>query len=191
MNSMFLNVKGKNVEEKKKIAKKAFELIEEGDFIFLDISTINIELIKLIVEANLNVTVATNMIDVMLGFTASLDTNLIFVGGKLNRGRDGFIGSYTNKQIGEFSFDKAFMGVVGVDIKRNKVYTYTTDDALTKKVIMENSEKCYMLMESTKFAREGNYRYSSIDEFEGIILDEEPSEEVQKHLSDKKVTVLY
>ena len=165
--------KGKNVEEKKKIAKKAFELIEEGDFIFLDISTINIELIKF--------TVATNMIDVMLGFTASLDTNLIFVGGKLNRGRDGFIGSYTNKQIGEFSFDKAFMGVVGVDIKRNKVYTYTTDDALTKKVIMENSEKCYMLMESTKFAREGNYRYSSIDEFE----------EVQKHLSDKKVTVLY
>lgn len=183
--------KGKNVEEKKKIAKKAFELIEEGDFIFLDISTINIELIKLIVEANLNVTVATNMIDVMLGFTASLDTNLIFVGGKLNRGRDGFIGSYTNKQIGEFSFDKAFMGVVGVDIKRNKVYTYTTDDALTKKVIMENSEKCYMLMESTKFTREGNYRYSSIDEFEGIILDEEPSEEVQKHLADKKVTVLY
>lgn len=56
---------------------------------------------------------------------------------------------------------------------------------------MENSEKCYMLMESTKFAREGNYRYSSIDEFEGIILDEEPSEEVQKHLADKKVTVLY
>ena len=148
-------------------------------------------MIKLIVEANLNVTVATNMIDVMLGFTASLDTNLVFVGGKLNRGRDGFIGSYTNKQIGEFSFDKAFMGVVGVDIKRNKVYTYTTDDALTKKVIMENSGKCYMLMESTKFAREGNYRYSSIDEFEGIILDEEPSEEVQKHLADKKVTVLY
>lgn len=53
MNSMFLNVKEKTVEEKKKIAKKAFELIEEGDFIFLDISTINIELIKLIVEANL------------------------------------------------------------------------------------------------------------------------------------------
>ena len=96
--------KGKNVEEKKKIAKKAFELIEEGDFIFLDISTINIELIKLIVEANLDVTVATNMIDVMLSFTASLDTNLVFVGGKMNRGRDGFIGSYTNKKIGEFSF---------------------------------------------------------------------------------------
>lgn len=90
-------------------------------------------MIKLIVEANLDVTVATNMIDVMLSFTASLDTNLVFVGGKMNRGRDGFIGSYTNKQIGEFSFDKAFMGVVGVDIKRNKVYTYTTDDALTKK----------------------------------------------------------
>ena len=34
--------KGKNVEEKKEIARKDFELIEEGDLIFLDISTINI-----------------------------------------------------------------------------------------------------------------------------------------------------
>ena len=94
--------KGKNVEEKKEIARKAFELIEEGDVIFLDISTINIELIKLIVEANLKITVVTNMIDVMLSFTAPSDTNLVFIGGKLNKGRDGFIGSYTNKQIGEF-----------------------------------------------------------------------------------------
>ena len=90
------------MEEKKEIARKAFELIEEGDVIFLDISTINIELIKLIVEANLKITVVTNMIDVMLSFTAPSDTNLVFIGGKLNKGRDGFIGSYTNKQIGEF-----------------------------------------------------------------------------------------
>ena len=76
--------KGKNVKEKREIAKKAFDLIEEGDVVFLDISTINIELIKLIVEADLKITVVTNMIDVMLSFTAPSETNLIFVGGKLN-----------------------------------------------------------------------------------------------------------
>ena len=78
--------KGKNIKEKQDIARKAFELIEEGDVIFLDISTINIELIKLIVEANLNITVVTNMIDIMLNFTAESEVNLLFVGGKLNRG---------------------------------------------------------------------------------------------------------
>lgn len=181
--------KGKNVEDKKEIAKKAFELIEEGDVVFLDISTINIELIKLIVEANLKITVVTNMIDVMLSFTAPSDTNLVFMGGKLNKGRDGFIGSYTNKQITEFNFDKAFMGVVGVDLERNKVYTYATEDAFTKTTIMNSSEISYMIMESRKFSREGNYRYAKVDDFVGVVLDEKPNEEIMEKLEKYDIDI--
>lgn len=181
--------KGKNVEEKQEIAKKAFELIEEGDVIFLDISTINIELIKLIVEANLKITVVTNMIDVMLSFTAPSDTNLVFVGGKLNKGRDGFIGSYTNKQIAEFNFDKAFMGVVGVDLERNKVYTYATEDAFTKKTIMDYSEIAYMIMENRKFSREGNYKYAKVNDFAGVVLDEKPDEEIMEKLGKYDIEI--
>lgn len=181
--------KGKNVEEKREIARKAFDLIEEGDVIFLDISTINIELIKLIVEADLKITVVTNMIDVMLSFTAPSETNLVFVGGKLNKGRDGFIGSYTNKQIAEFHFDKAFMGVVGVDLERNKVYTYATDDALTKKTIMDYSEVSYMIMENRKFSREGNYRFASVDDFVGVVLNESPSEKNMEMLKNYDVEI--
>lgn len=182
--------KGKNVEEKKEIAKNAFKLLKEGDVIFLDISTTNIELIRLIVEANLKITVVTNMIDVMLSFTAPSDTKLLFIGGKLNRGRDGFIGSYTNKQVSEFWFDKAFMGVVGVDLDRNKVYTYATDDAMTKKAIMDASDECYMLMENGKFSREGNYRYANVEDFTGIITNEEPSEEILSKLSGYDIQIM-
>lgn len=181
--------KGKNVKEKGEIAKKAFGLIEEGDVVFLDISTINIELIKLIVEADLKITVVTNMIDVMLSFTAPSETNLVFVGGKLNKGRDGFVGAYTNKQIAEFHFDKAFMGIVGVDLERNKVYTYATDDALTKKTIMEYSEVSYMIMENRKFSREGNYRFASVDDFVGVVLNESPSEKNMEMLKNYDVEI--
>ena len=176
---------------KKEIAKNAFKLLEEGDVIFLDISTTNIELIRLIVEANLKITVVTNMIDVMLSFTAPSDTKLLFIGGKLNRGRDGFIGSYTNKQVSEFWFDKAFMGVVGVDLDRNKVYTYATDDAMTKKAIMDASDECYMLMENGKFSREGNYRYANVEDFTGIITNEEPSEEILSKLSGYDIQIMH
>ncbi len=174
--------KGKNVEEKKTIARKAFEMLEEGDVIFLDISTINIELIKLIIEANLRITVVTNMIDVMLSFTAPANTNLIFIGGKLNHGRDGFVGSYTNKQVAQFNFDKAFMGVVGVDLKRNQVYTYATDDAFTKKTIIDSSNTSYMIMENRKFSEEGNYKYAKVNDFTGVILDEKISDDIMEQL---------
>ena len=149
---------GKNVEEKRVIAKRAYEIIQDGDVIFLDISTINIELVKLIVEADRPVTVVTNMIDAILIMLHEKDTKtkLIFLGGKLNRGRDGFVGTITNRNISNYQFDKAFMGVVGIDVNRNRVYTYDTEDALTKKSVMEVSNECYMLMEREKLLANEN-----------------------------------
>lgn len=177
--------KGKDLDKKRIIAKKAFDLIEEGDVIFLDISTSNIELIRLVVESNLKITVVTNMIDVMMSFTAPSDTKLIFIGGTLNRGRDGFVGSMTNAQIQNFKFDKVFMGVVGVDLKNNKVYTYAVADALTKKTIMDCGREIYMMMENKKFSKDGNYHYAKVQDFDGMILDENPGysilEEVEKY----------
>ena len=183
--------RGKNIKAKQSIAKNAFELIEEGDVIFLDISTSNIELIKLIIEENLKVTVVSNMVDVMLSFTKPTETKLIFIGGKLNRGRDGFIGSTTNKQIAEFKFDKAFMGVVGVDINTKKVYTYAMDDALTKQAIMESAGQTYMMLEKRKLSKDGNYRYANIDDFEGVVLDEMPDETILEKLKNENLEVYY
>lgn len=183
--------KGQNIPAKKKIAARAFKLLQDGDVIFLDISTVNIELIKMIVEANLKVTVVSNMIDVMMSFTVPLETRLIFVGGKLNKGRDGFVGALTNQQIGEFKFDKAFMGVVGVETVENKVYTYAVDDALTKRAIMDNSNECYMMMEVRKFIKDGNYKYAKIEDFAGIVLDEKPDDSVYADLEQYNINLYY
>ena len=70
------------------------------------------------------------------------------------------------------------MGVVGVDLEKNKVYTYATDDALTKKAIMDSSNATYMMMENSKFSREGNYRYAYADDFTGVIVDEITDSEI-------------
>lgn len=182
---------GKNIDEKQSIARAAMGLIDEGDVIFLDISTTNLELIKYIVEAGLKITVVTNMIDVMLSFTAPADTNLVFIGGKMNRGRDGFVGCITNRQLKEFKFDKAFIGAVGVDIDKNKVYTYTIDDAITKQTAMESSDKNYLVIENKKFASDGNYRFADISDITGIILDYEPEDEVRAALEKENVELYY
>ncbi len=46
--------KDKNIKEKRMIAKKAVELIHDGDMIFLDTSTTNIELAREIIERRLS-----------------------------------------------------------------------------------------------------------------------------------------
>ncbi len=183
--------KEENVKEKKEAAKKAFEIIQERDVIFLDVSAVNVELMKLIMEVNIQVTVVTNMIGVMMAYNPDTKVKLLFIGGLLNKGKDGFTGSYANKQIAEFRFDKAFIGVAGIDIEGNRVYTYTTEGALTKKAIMNSSSKAYMVMENEKFVKNGAYKFSNVDDFAGIMLAKKPDAKILKRIENYPIGLFY
>ncbi|MDO4268791.1 MAG: DeoR/GlpR family DNA-binding transcription regulator [Eubacteriales bacterium] len=174
--------KGKNLEDKQAIARKALGMINERDVLFLDISTANLELARLLAESGMRVTVVTNMIDVMLTFAGGSGVKLIFVGGTFSEGKDGFVGALTNQEIRKFRFDKAFMGVVGVDLEGNAVTTYTAEDAATKKAILECASKAYMMLETRKLSMVGNYVYAQVDDFSGAILEKGVDSMAQKQM---------
>ena len=170
------------VEEKKIIAQKALTLIKPGTTIFLDVSTINIELAKLICQQHFNITIVTNMIDIMHIFMQDSETQLFFIGGTFNHARDGFIGSFTIEQIKKFKFDLSFIGVVGMDIHDGKVTTYDVDDGITKKEVMNCSKSCYMVGESAKFELDGNYVFSNMNDFTGYIGEKALVQDIEKKL---------
>ena len=98
------------LSQKKIIAKKAVELIEENTVIFLGISTVNLELAKCIYQKNISLTIVTNMIDIMQLFRqGEHKVNLIFIGGHFNRAKDGFIGTLAIEQIHNYRFDLSFI----------------------------------------------------------------------------------
>ena len=74
------------------------------------------------------------------------------------------------------------MGSAGVDLEKDCVYTYAVDDAMTKKAIMEASNKSYVMLENRKFSIDGNYRYATVGEFEGFILDGKPEKEIKENI---------
>lgn len=184
--------KGKNQEQKQQIAEKAFKFIENGDVIFLDISTSSLALAELLVQSSLRVTVVTNMIDSMLTFMKGENNcKVIFLGGTFSVGKDGFVGAMTNQEVRRFRFDKAFMGVVGVDLESNTVSTYQADDATTKEAVLKASSSAYMLLETRKLAAEGNYVYASIDDFTGAILEREPEAATLKRMKQYSIEWIY
>ena len=170
----------KNIEAKQKIAARAMALIKDGDMVFLDISTASLELAKLLVRSNMDITVVSNMIDIMLEFMTPTNVRFIFIGGCFSRGRDGFVGSYTDRRIGEFRFDLAFLGNVGVDLYDNSVFTYMVSDGLTKNAVLEVSKRSYMLLETRKFGMDGTYRYATVDRFTGAVMEQAPPEELEE-----------
>lgn len=170
------------VEEKRMIAQKAVELIKPGTTVFLGVSTVTLEIAKLIYQRDLNVIVVTNMIDIMKIFTQDCMAQLIFIGGGLNRAKDGFIGSITIDQIRKYKFDMSFIGVVGIDIHDGQVTTYDVNDGLTKKEVLRSSKQSYMVAESAKFDLDGNYVFADIGDFHGYICEKTLEDKITQKL---------
>lgn len=175
-----------DMETKQSLAKLAYSLIQPGYTIFLDISTTNIELAKLLVLDPIDITVVTNMLDVVCVLKQS-NMRVIFIGGEFDHGHDGFVGNLADSMIASFHFDLSFMGVVGVDIENNRVMTYMPNDGMTKKIVLSHTKYAYMLCEASKLYQSGNFEYAHIHDFYGMITDSNlDSDEIKIIKNNKK-----
>jgi len=169
-----------DVEAKQRIAHAAVRLIHDRDMVFLDISTSNLAIAELLVKSERDITVATNMIDILVVLARNPKIRLIFAGGKINKSRDGFWGGLTMDFIARLKPDVAFVGAVGVDVKENSVSTYDIDDGINKEMIIRHSKKAYVVAEARKLSSDGNYNYTTLDTLSGLITDSMPSREIQE-----------
>lgn len=158
-----------NIEIKKKIAENALQLIEEGDIIFLDTSTINLEISKKIKKRCMKITVVTNMIEIVLELKKCIATRVITVGGQFNVEVGAVVGAAADRYIKQFTYDKSFIGVCGINKESGYVSTINIEDGNTKKTIIECSNKSYLVMEDEKYNYDEFYKFASIDEIAGII----------------------
>lgn len=179
-----------NLKEKRKIAKKAVQLIEEGDVIFLDTSTANIELAKEIIKAGLRVKVVSCMLDIANVFAVYENADFVLLGGEFYQSQNGFLGSMTLQMLDAFRFDKSFMGMVGADVGENIVTVYIPEDGAMKKAVMKRSRQRYLMIENRKFEYHANYVFADFGQVDGVICETLPSEEVQRVLEDNDVDII-
>ena len=140
-----------NLDKKRTIAAKAFKLIKNNETIFLDISTTNIELAKLLATSNMRVVVVSNMIDILQILATNPSITAIGTGGTMYQTVNGFMGAATIEVIKQYSFDRAFIGSCGVDMTDCAITTLGVEDGLTKKAAVHSSRHKYVVMERDKF----------------------------------------
>ena len=179
-----------DVEAKRRIAQAAVSLIHDKDMVFLDVSTSNLAIAELLMKSDRDLTVVTNMVDVLGVLARNPRIELIFAGGQINRGRDGFWGGMTQDFIGKLKPDIAFVGAVGVNVKANSVSTYDIDDGLNKATIIARSKRSYVLAEARKFAADGNYDYAPLNSLSGFVTDTEPPSDIRAAAADLGVDVV-
>ncbi|WP_238884199.1 DeoR/GlpR family DNA-binding transcription regulator [Clostridium sp. YIM B02551] len=179
-----------NTFAKEKIAEKAFNLIKERETIFLDISTTNILLAKLLANSNKPVTIVTNMTDIVDALSKENNINVVCTGGVLNKFLDGFTGSSTIEFINKYKFDKAFVGSSGVDILDNNITTFDIEDGNTKKAVINSSRETYLVMESNKFYYDGPYKFATFKDIKGILTDSAPETDILDVLDEFNINII-
>ncbi|MEQ8198349.1 MAG: DeoR/GlpR family DNA-binding transcription regulator [Clostridiaceae bacterium] len=179
-----------DVPAKNTIAMRAFNIINDMETIFLDISTTNIILSKLLAKSSKRVTVVTNMLEIVNILSGKNNITVISTGGILNKDLEGFTGVSAIKFISNYKFDKTFIGSCGIDVFDRSITTFQMDDGTTKKAVVESGKKNYIVMESKKFHYDGNYKFATIDDIDCIITDEAPAGEIKNILDEFNVEVL-
>lgn len=163
-----------HTNRKQRIAAKALEIIKDEETLFLDISTTNIELAKLLVQEDRKVVVVSNMIDILQILVKAPRITVIGTGGLMYENVNGFMGAAAMEVIRQYSFDRAFLGSCGIDFTDNTVTTLGVEDGLTKKSVLKSSRHKYVMMEKEKFYFNESYKYAALDDIDAIITDEQP-----------------
>ena len=70
------------------------------------------------------------------------------------------------------------------------VSTFEVEDGNTKGAIIKNSKKSYLVMEAEKFLVDGVYKFASLYDFDGVILDEKPEEKLCSELEKNYIKII-
>lgn len=161
------------IEEKRKIAKRAYNFIDDYDALLFDGSSTVLELCKLIAEGDKKgITVVTNAFSVVTVLAKKSDITVIHVGGAVRYVINSSIGKIAEKIIRDIRVDKTFLGVNGIDIE----FGYSIpnlDEAALKREMIKSAKQVFILADYTKF---GNTYLAKIADFTGevdfLITDE-------------------
>lgn len=156
-------------EEKKSIAQKAIEFIEEGKHYFFDVSTTVSFLAQ---EIKQSIWVLTHSLDniEILSEKENIDVNSI--GGCLNKRNRFFYKADYLKYFDGIRFDATILGAAA--ITEDGIYYVDEEDALIKQVAVKKSDIVIVLAEYEKFKCLSYYRGVKWEQIDVIITDKIP-----------------
>ncbi len=137
-----------NVNAKQMIAKLAATQIKKDDVIYLDAGSSTLELIPLL-PTGTPLKVVTNSVK-HASQLIDLNIDTIILGGTIKLSTNATLGNTSLKQLQEFNFNKAFLGINGIDLNAG-LTTPDPEEAILKKTALQQAEEGFILADHSKF----------------------------------------
>ena len=162
-------------DEKRKIARAAFDMIKPGDSIVLDAGTTTIELARLIGDSDMPMMIVTNATTISAILARNAKVELYVLGGKVRLNTLATVGSVASEMLKRYNVSKAFVGVNGITIE-NGLTTPDLEEAEMKRTMLSIADERIILTDSTKFQKVARCQIAPISMIDQIITDSKLSD---------------
>lgn len=163
-----------NAQQKDAIAREAAKILEEGDTLILDASSTSWFLARRLPDFPL--TVITNSLQVMLVLGERAHCKVISPGGTLVHASLSFVGSEAQLALRRYHARRLFMSCRAFDLQRGAC-DISEEQAMVRRVMMEISDECNLLMDSSKLGLRSLSVIAPPTAFTRIITDDKADPE--------------
>ncbi|MGK2310341.1 DeoR/GlpR family DNA-binding transcription regulator [Cutibacterium sp. V947] len=185
-NNPFQVVLSHNRPSKDAIARRAAELVKDGDSVIIDIGTTTCRLAHYLVGRPL--TVFTSSLPVLDEFRHDSTTEVIVIGGKLRRSYQSLVGVITEDVLARISANWAFLGTSGVS--RGRVLDTSYVEVGIKRSILTHADRTVLLADHDKFPGSGNLEVAPVGDFSVLVTDSATPDGVINEIREADVEVL-
>lgn len=179
----------KNIEEKREIAKKAINFINEGDCIILDSGSTTTEIAKLLVSFK-NLTIITNALNIALILGESPNISLIVTGGEFKAPTLSLTGEMAAQPFNNLHANKLFLATAGISAKMQLTYP-SLSDLVVKSAMIKSSDEVFLVADSSKIGNTSFASLGSISLIKALITDNKISNEDIKKIEEQNVKIIF
>mgnify|MGYP000856631774 CR=1 FL=1 len=177
-------------EQKQKIAKAALALIDSNDFIILASGTSIHYLAREIANAKFErLTVLTPALKVSAELTKNMFVNTVQLGGEVRKSSTSVIGTLAEDVLKQFSCNKLFLGVDGIDLVQGFT-TSNAQEAYLNRLMIERADERVILSDSSKMGKKGFAKICDLKDIDTLVTDSGISEKDLLMLQKEGINVI-
>lgn len=166
-----------HIEEKRRIAKAAAEMVEDGDSIMIESGTTT-ALIARFLLGKKDLKVVTDSTLILPYVRANPMISLAFVGGNFRPGTESMVGPVTIAELSQFHVRIGFVGADGVSVERG-LSTNFVEAAEVSRTMSRHCDKTVLVVDSSKFGKSGFSQVMGLEEIDALVTDRGVPESVR------------
>jgi DeoR/GlpR family transcriptional regulator of sugar metabolism len=168
---------------KKRIARWAAEMVQDGDSVLLDSSSTVFHIASYLLDRS-NLTIVTNGIEVAYALAENPTHTIILIGGVLRPDRALTVGYLGEKILENLHIQTAFVSCSGFAVETGLTQV-DIQEAQLKSRMIESVERVVALIDSTKFGKVDLTPFATVEQVSHILTD---SDVAPRYIDDLRQT---